>query len=41
MNVTGAKYARMQLLTVAEILEGKRFHTPGVAGRGLAEPKLI
>jgi len=29
------------LLTVAEILENKRFHTPGVAGRGLAQPNLI
>jgi len=41
LDVMGVKYARMQLLTVAEILENKRFHTPGVAGRGLAQPNLI
>ncbi len=29
----GTKYRRMQMLTVSEILEGKRFHTPSVAGR--------
>ena len=40
-DVLGVKYSRMQILTVAEILDGKRFHTPTVAGRGLAEPKLI
>ena len=33
MDVLGMKYARMQMLTVAEILEGKRFHTPGAVGR--------
>ena len=27
-------YPRMQLLTVADILEGKRFRTPGAVGRG-------
>ena len=32
-DVLGMKYARMQVLTVAEILEGKRFHTPGAVGR--------
>ena len=41
LDVLGVKYSRMQILTVAEILDGKRFHTPTVAGRGLAEPKLI
>ena len=41
LDVMGVKYARMQVLTVADILEGKRFHTPGVAGRGLAQPALL
>ncbi len=41
LNVMGVKYARMQMLTVPEILEGKRFHTPGVAGRGLAQPVML
>ena len=27
-------YPRMQLLTVTDILDGKRFRTPGAAGRG-------
>ena len=27
-------YPRMQLLTVADILEGKRFRTPGAVGCG-------
>ena len=33
LDVLGVKYARMQMLTVTEILEGKRFHTPGAVGR--------
>ena len=41
MDVLGVKYPRMQVITVADILEGKRFHTPGVAGRGLAQPALL
>ncbi len=41
MDVMGVKYPRMQVLTVADILEGKRFHTPGVAGRGLKQPALL
>lgn len=41
MDVMGVKYPRMQVITVADILDGKRFHTPGVAGRGLAQPNLI
>ena len=40
LDVEGIKYARMQMLTVEEILEGKRFHTPSVSGRGLAQPRL-
>ena len=41
LDVMGVKYPRMQVLTVADILDGKRFHTPSVAGRGLAQPALI
>ena len=33
LDVLGMKYARMQILTVEDILEGKRFHTPGAVGR--------
>ena len=40
LDIAGARYPRMQLLTVSEILDGRRFHTPGVAGRGLAQPVL-
>ena len=40
MDVLGVKYPQMQILTVAEILEGKRFLTPSVAGRGLQQPAL-
>ena len=40
LEVLGTQYPRMQLLTVQEILDGKRFNTPGVAGRGLAQPKV-
>ena len=40
LEIMGARYPRMQLLTVAEILDGRRFHTPGVAGRRLPQPVL-
>ncbi len=40
LEVGGVKYSRMQMLTAGEILEGKRFHTPGVVGRGLQQPRL-
>ncbi len=40
LEVRGVPYPRMQILTVAEILEGKRFHTPGVFGRHTLEPRL-
>ena len=33
MDVMGILYPRMQMLTAAEILEGKRFNTPTVAAR--------
>ena len=41
LDVHGMTYPRMQILTVAEILEGKRFATPNVAaGRHEAQPRL-
>ena len=39
-EVTGSSYPRLQLLTVKQILEGARFRTPGVAGRGSAQANL-
>ncbi len=41
LDILGMQYPRMQMLTVPEILEGKRFATPGVAGRGLAQQKIL
>ncbi|TCD00642.1 site-specific DNA-methyltransferase [Erythrobacteraceae bacterium CFH 75059] len=41
MDVNGVLYHRMQLLTVPEILAGKRFNTPSVArAKQLAQPAL-
>ena len=41
LEVSGVEYPRMQMLTVPEILEGKRFLTPSVArGRTVAQPSL-
>ena len=40
LDVNGVLYPRMQMLTVPAILEGKRFHTPGVFGRGVPDPVL-
>lgn len=41
LEVHGMTYPRMQILTAAEILEGKRFATPNVAaGRREAQPRL-
>ncbi len=41
MNVLGVQYPKMQILTVAEILAGKRFLTPSVArGKVVAQPSL-
>ena len=33
-EVNGKPYARMQMLTITDILDGRVFKTPGVAGRG-------
>ena len=40
VDLWGNEYPRMQLLTVGEILDGKRFRTPTVAGRHVLEPRL-
>jgi len=34
LDVMGRIYPRMQILSVPEIFEGKRFDTPGAVGRG-------
>ncbi len=40
-DVFGVKYARMQIMTVQEIIDGKRFITPSVArGKVVSEPVL-
>lgn len=40
MEIIGVTYPRMQILAVAEIFDGRRFHTPGVVGRGVAQPEF-
>ena len=40
VELWGNEYPKMQMLTVEEILEGKRFATPTVVGRGTANPRL-
>ena len=40
LDILGIPYPRMQILTVAEILNGKRFETPTVAGRHTLEPRM-
>ena len=40
LEILGIEYPRMQILTVAEILDGKRFMTPTVAGRHEAQPRF-
>ncbi len=40
LNVLGINYPRMQMLSVSEILDGKRFATPTVFGRHHREPQL-
>lgn len=39
-DVLGVSYPRLQLLTVDDIFAGKRFQTPGIAGRGSAQGNL-
>ncbi len=40
LKVLGRTYPRMQMLTVPEILDGKRFETPTVVGKGDKSPVL-
>ncbi len=40
MEIKGIQYQRMQLLTVDEIMEGKRFVTPSVVGKTEPQPVL-
>ena len=40
MEILGTRYPRMQMLTIQEILDGKRFATPSVVGRGDRAPVL-
>ena len=40
LDVFGVKYSRMQMLTVEEILDGKRFHTPSAVGRASGQQML-
>ncbi len=40
LEVLGREYPRMQMLTVPEILDGKRFDTPTVAGVHIPQPVL-
>lgn len=40
LEILGIEYPRMHLLTVAEILDGKRFKTPTVQGRHELEPRM-
>ena len=40
LNVMGVQYARLQMLSVEQILAGERFLTPSVAGRRELQPSL-
>ena len=40
LKILGIEYPRMQILTVAQILEGQRFKTPTVAGRHEPQPRM-
>ena len=40
LDILGIEYPKMQILTVGEILDGKRFQTPTVAGRHETSPRL-
>ena len=39
-EVNGRLYPRMQMLTVADILDGQQFKTPGAVGRGESQMRL-
>ncbi|MDE0166010.1 MAG: DNA methyltransferase [Bryobacterales bacterium] len=40
LMIEGLPYPKMQMLTVQDILDGKRFKTPGAVGRGERQPAL-
>ncbi len=40
LDILGIEYPRLQLLTVDDILDGKRFQTPTVAGRHTQQPRF-
>ena len=40
LGIHGIEYPRMQILTIDEILNGKRFKTPTVAGQIIPEPRF-
>ncbi len=40
VKIGSAAYPRLQMLNVHEILEGKKFDTPAVVGRGMKQPEL-
>lgn len=40
LEVNGTLYPRLQMLTVDEMLDGRRFQTPGVAARGIGQQTL-
>ena len=40
LEILGTEYPRMQILTVEEILDGRRFQTPTAAGRNVAQPRI-
>lgn len=40
LEVNGVLYPRLQILSVPQIIDGLRFKTPGVAGRGVGQGSL-
>ena len=40
IELWGNEYPRMQMLTIQELLEGKRFRTPTVMGKHTTEPRM-
>ncbi len=40
VKIGNVVYPKLQMLSTHEILEGKRFDTPGAVGRGLKQPQL-
>ena len=40
MDILENEYTKMQIITVEELLEGKRFRTPTLAGRHEPQPRM-